>query len=307
MYTATYVTKSKVEPAAVQPASDPSPTNAHEWHIDETADSEADATPALASPPEKQIGMDTFVQQLFSHHNLHLWMAVSTIQVFNCHFNSNFFSLFTKFFFGNNGSPLLQSTMVYLSTVGPHLLVVACTPLLYRYGLHSLLNMLFVVKVVLSSCALMLNFVTDAAFVVPLYLMLGKVFNEVVCRHGNLAVSDLTDEDYVRNARHLSVSAMMVGIVNFVTKPGQSAAPMLTWALLPAHVTDDVIDEADAADRQTLAACVVATPLVCGLLQLLLWRRFTLRGPVLAAVKRRRADLDECDAARTRGGADITV
>ena len=41
--------------------------------------------------------------------------------------------------------------------------------------------------------------------IVAAYLALNKIFGEAICRLGNLLLSDVIDEDVVRNARRTSV------------------------------------------------------------------------------------------------------
>ena len=48
----------------------------------------------------------------------------------------------------------------------------------------------------------------------------------------NLVISDLVDEDVVIHHRKQAVSALMFGTAAFVSKPGQTLAPLIgTWLL----------------------------------------------------------------------------
>jgi Na+/melibiose symporter-like transporter len=58
------------------------------------------------------------------------------------------------------------------------------------------------------------------------------VFTEGTCKLLNLVVGDLVDEDTVIHGRRQAVSALMFGTVAFVSKPGQTLAPLIgTWLL----------------------------------------------------------------------------
>ena len=59
-----------------------------------------------------------------------------------------------------------------------------------------------------------------------------RVFTEGTCKLLNLVISDLVDEDYVIHNRSQAVSALMFGTSAFVSKPGQTLAPLIgTWLL----------------------------------------------------------------------------
>lgn len=69
-----------------------------------------------------------------------------------------------------------------------------------------------------------------------------RVFTEGTCKLLNLVISDLVDEDAVVHGRRQAVSALVFGTVAFLSKPGQTLAPLIgTWLLavttgyLPLH------------------------------------------------------------------------
>jgi len=58
------------------------------------------------------------------------------------------------------------------------------------------------------------------------------VFTEGTCKLLTLVISDLVDEDFVIHKRKQAVSALMFGTAAFVSKPGQTLAPLIgTWLL----------------------------------------------------------------------------
>ena len=59
-----------------------------------------------------------------------------------------------------------------------------------------------------------------------------RVFTEGTCKLLNLIVSDLVDEDVVLNNRKQPISALMFGTVAFLSKPGQTLAPIIGTLLL---------------------------------------------------------------------------
>ena len=58
------------------------------------------------------------------------------------------------------------------------------------------------------------------------------MFTEGTCKLLNLVVSDLVDEDYVLHSRRQAVSALLFGTTAFLSKPGQTLAPLLGYWLL---------------------------------------------------------------------------
>lgn len=59
-----------------------------------------------------------------------------------------------------------------------------------------------------------------------------RVFTEGTCKLLSLVISDLIDEDYVRNNREEPISALMFGMANFLAKPGQTLAPIIGTSLI---------------------------------------------------------------------------
>ena len=66
-----------------------------------------------------------------------------------------------------------------------------------------------------------------------------RVFTEGTCKLLKLVISDLVDEDFVVNRRQQAASALLFGMVNLLTKPGQTFAPLIgTWLLCVYTGTD---------------------------------------------------------------------
>ena len=61
------------------------------------------------------------------------------------------------------------------------------------------------------------------------------MFTEGTCKLLNLVISDLVDEDYVIHGRRQAVSALMFGTAAFISKPGQTFAPLIGTWLLAVH------------------------------------------------------------------------
>jgi Na+/melibiose symporter-like transporter len=166
-----------------------------------------------------------FAKQLLTWRNFWLFTGINLIQVFNCHFNSNFLAIFIKYFVSELAT-FWHSVMLSLASLLPFAAVVILAPRITKYGLYKVLQFLFFLKLGFGLFGLL--FGNDAGYIFfAFYLVANKVFNETICRHGNLVVADLVDEDFSINKRFASMSSAVYGANALFTKPGQSLAPML--------------------------------------------------------------------------------
>lgn len=122
-----------------------------------------------------------------------------------------------------------------------------------------------------------------------------RVFTEGTCKLLNLVISDLVDEDYVLYRRKQSISALVFGTTALLSKPGQTLAPLIgTWLL--AKQTGHTIFHSKTIDIENVYESnigdvkvgvfqvLVYTPIVCAMLQILLWNCFKLHGKRLKDV-----------------------
>lgn len=73
-----------------------------------------------------------------------------SLQVFHCHFNSNFFPLFLDKLLGDSISPQTGSLLLGVSFVAPHINNLYFLALCRRFGVYSVIKWLFYVKLGLS-------------------------------------------------------------------------------------------------------------------------------------------------------------
>ena len=72
------------------------------------------------------------------------------------------------------------------------------------------------------------------------YLACNRVFTEGTCKLLTLVITDLVDEDVVLNDRRRGVSALIFGTAAFLSKPGQTLAPLIGTALIAAETGKEV-------------------------------------------------------------------
>lgn len=122
------------------------------------------------------------------------------------------------------------------------------------------------------------------------------------CKLLNLVIGDLVDEDYVVNQRASPISALIFGTTTFLSKPGQTLAPIVGTALVALWsdrhlfaLDSALMGEIDTkkalsasgqeAFRDALFAILVLIPIACALVQVLAWSRFSLHGRHLKEIR----------------------
>ncbi|XP_023571227.1 transmembrane protein 180 isoform X2 [Octodon degus] len=256
------------------------------------------------------ITLGQYLRQLARHQNFLWFVGMDLVQVFHCHFNSNFFPLFLEYLLSDHISLSTGSFLLGISYVAPHLNNLYFLPLCRRWGVYSVVRALFLLKLGLS--LLMLVAGPDRPGLLCFFIASNRVFTEGTCKLLTLVVTDLVDEDLVLNHRKQAASALLFGMVALVTKPGQTFAPLLgTWLLcfytghdlfqqppvIPVGSTQPWPEPPASAParastlRQGCFYLLVLVPITCALLQLLTWSQFTLHGRRLHMVKAQRQSL----------------
>ncbi|XP_010084803.1 PREDICTED: transmembrane protein 180 isoform X1 [Pterocles gutturalis] len=263
----------------------------------------------LSIPEEKKITLGEYLQQLSRHRNFLWFVCMNLVQVFHCHFNSNFFPLFLEHLLSDQISVSTGSFLLGVSYIAPHLNNLYFLSLCRRCGVYAVVRGLFFLKLALSIVMLLAG--PDQVYLLCIFIASNRVFTEGTCKLLNLVVTDLVDEDLVLNRRKQAASALLFGMVALVTKPGQTFAPLIGTWLLCAYTGYDIFQrnplsnvvsaqpklESAAALEPTLRqGCfylLVFVPIMCALLQLLSWSQFSLHGKRLQMVKAQRQSLTQ--------------
>ncbi|CAG5120085.1 unnamed protein product [Candidula unifasciata] len=256
--------------------------------------------------PKSQASVVKFGKQLLSHKNF-LWFAfLNFIQVFHCHFNSNFFPLFLDTLLGEAVSPAIASCLLGVSFVAPHINNLYFLKLCEKHGIYSVIRTLFIVKLFLSF--LMYGAGPHQIWLLCIFIASNRVFTEGTCKLLSLVISDLVDEDVVLHSRPQAVSALVFGTAALVSKPGQTLAPVIGTWVLKLQTGHDIfrtgeesgsikldLSKMDAhtrdAYRNGVFLMLICVPVVCASFQLLAWSCYTLRDQRLAKVKAVRAGM----------------
>jgi len=252
-----------------------------------------------ASSASKDNSVDTSIKamkkytfQVYRHKNFLIFSAMNLLQVFHCHFNSNFFPLFIKNLLGHKLGQKGGAVLLALSFLVPHVNNLYFLQLCKRYGVYFIIKCLFLVKMVLAFCMLYLGL--SYWYLLCLFIMSNRIFTEGTCKLLNLVISDLVDEDYVKFKRSSPVSALVFGTAAFLSKPGQTLAPLLGSYLLYTQTgqsmflrqsgQDTVYETSDTFARGCFLVMVMVS-ICCGVAQLVVWKFFTLKDKYLQQVK----------------------
>ncbi|XP_078589096.1 transmembrane protein 180-like [Branchiostoma floridae x Branchiostoma japonicum] len=252
--------------------------------------------------PGVQLSVRGYFRQLMAHRNFLWFTAMNLVQVFHCHFNSNFFPLFLENLL-EGIPPSVCSVLLGISFIFPHINNLYFLTLCRRYGTYAVIRGLFLVKLVLSTAMMMVG--PDYTWALCFFIASNRVFTEGTCRLLNLVVSDLVDEDYVLNNRKQPVSALVFGMAAFLSKPGQTLAPLMGTWILSVQTGHDIFQTGNKfgsihantsqMDTGTFTShrlgcfhLLVYVPIACALLQLLAWSQFSLRGSRLRWIKSQR-------------------
>ncbi|KGL74348.1 Transmembrane protein 180, partial [Tinamus guttatus] len=242
-------------------------------------------------PQEQRITLAEYLQQLSRHRNFLWFVCMNLVQVFHCHFNSNFFPLFLEHLLSDQISVSTGSFLLGVSYIAPHLNNLYFLSLCRRWGVYAVVRGLFLLKLALSVAMFLAG--PDQVHLLCIFIASNRVFTEGTSR------------------RKQAASALLFGMVALVTKPGQTFAPLIGTWLLCAYTGYDIFQRdplsnvvsarpklaADAAWEPTLRqGCfylLVFVPITCALLQLLSWSQFSLHGKRLQMVKAQRQSLTQ--------------
>ncbi|XP_076008317.1 transmembrane protein 180 [Genypterus blacodes] len=260
---------------------------------------ELNVCPAPLTPQDQPVTIKMYLRQLSKHKNFMWFVSMNLVQVFHCHFNSNFFPLFLEHLLSDNISASTGSILLGISYIAPHLNNLYFLTLCQRYGVYQVVRWLFMLKLGLSVAMLLAG--ADHIYLLCIFIASNRVFTEGTCKLLNLVISDLVDEDFVLNQRRQATSALLFGMVALLTKPGQTFAPLIgTWLLCVytgydiferEHKKDSVVSMPDvpgSGNPPLRLGCfymLVFVPITCALLQLTAWSRFTLHGRKLQGIK----------------------
>lgn len=240
-------------------------------------------------------------RQLLRMPNFRRLAILSVLQTAVCAFEKSFFAPFLLTFAGKGGSDgkampaHVQGLVVSASFLLPHALAVALVPAIRRLGVANINWRILWIRGGLTIAAVTMG-LPSSPMLAAAFLLTNRVLSECICRLNPLLLADVVAEDAVEHARAHSVAASIGGILNFLSKAGQSIGPMLAVAMLPAGAWAPAASAGAASDAspgmdpaslaQTWRVCV-GLPACIVLCQLAVWQGYSL-SPAQAAMYRDR-------------------
>ena len=248
------------------------------------------------------IAARTYIHQIFRHKNFLVFTMMNLLQVFHCHFNSNFFPLFIQYLLGHTLTSSGGAMLLGLSFLAPHINNLYFLQLCKRYGSYIVIRTLFFIKLAFAVFAWYLG--ANSWYFLCIFIVSNRVFTEGTCKLLNIVISDLVDEDFVKFRRKSPVSALVFGTSALLSKPGQTLAPLLGMYLLYLKTGKSIfVSEGTTSEtisklsynsigsigfetfRDGFFSLIVFVPITVALLQLFTWHFFTLHGQYLIKIK----------------------
>eukprot|EP01100_Stratorugosa_tubuloviscum_P009951 TRINITY_DN4209_c0_g1_i1.p1 TRINITY_DN4209_c0_g1~~TRINITY_DN4209_c0_g1_i1.p1 ORF type:complete len:203 (-),score=37.52 TRINITY_DN4209_c0_g1_i1:77-685(-) len=182
----------------------------------------------------------------------------------------------------DNFSAWTISITLSLASIIPHFLVILFAPFIQKYGLYYILKRLYQFKFIICIISFLLVKKFNNQFIILLFMLTNKSFSESICKHNNLVVADLVDEDFYIHNRSRPLSTIIFGFHALFTKAGQSLAPIFGWFALTNLDQGQIINQEIKNYIFLLAVCI---PFICGIIQSLMWVQFSLKDSYLKLVK----------------------
>eukprot|EP01138_Halocafeteria_seosinensis_P014861 gb/GECG01015171.1/.p1 GENE.gb/GECG01015171.1/~~gb/GECG01015171.1/.p1 ORF type:complete len:531 (+),score=34.74 gb/GECG01015171.1/:1-1593(+) len=253
--------------------------------------------------PKSSATFSMFISQLMNHRNFMIFAALSAIQAFDCTFEKNFFAAFMDSLAGSRVSPELRGSVISASFLLPHACTVIATPAIRRWGMYDTMQGLLIVRIgfVVAAMAttVAMNYVLPSlvwiSYGICGFMLINRVASEATCRLFPLILSDLIDEDSVINNRSKGLSSSIIGTASFTSKISQSLAPMVGFYVTPiGSLSSSLPPEeygVESAKRVVptttgLWWILLVIPVLCILLELMLWKMYTLRGKYLKRIQK---------------------
>ncbi|CAF1112015.1 unnamed protein product [Rotaria sp. Silwood1] len=211
-----------------------------------------------------------FIYNIHKHKNYIIFSLVNLIQVFHCHFNSNSIPLILNIFIPSSS---FGSILLGISFLIPHLSNIYFVYLCKLQGTYYVIRNLFYIKLFFSLYLFIQG--NNSIMLICLFIISNRMFTEGICKLNDLIITDLIDEDQFIYKRIYPLSALIFGTMTFLSKPGQTLAPIISSRLFYSLNNQ----------RQDLFNNIIIIPIICSLCQIILWRKFTLHGYQLTSLR----------------------
>ncbi|TRZ00700.1 hypothetical protein DNTS_013048 [Danionella cerebrum] len=217
--------------------------------------------------------------QILANRDFQIFVVMNFCQVFMLSFCNNFTIILAEQLIPSETlPPLARSLMFGAGFICPQLLVLGSQALLVRLGYFKLILFSFWLEAGASLLMLMIG--PNSPHLLALFLTSNMVLVQASFSLFNLPLADIIDSDLQKHKRSSPLSSMVFGTNALFTKPAQSLAPMLAVSVLNRYSYAE-LDELDSRAVESLRGCmfllVCLLPLCVSLLQMCVWRLFSIR------------------------------
>lgn len=230
----------------------------------------------------------TIFKQLCTLRNFVLFVLVNFLNIFTVSLFDSFKVRYIRsyvhpwmqIYLSGNNTQNIASIYLTFCTFFAECFAVLNSYLSIRYSAYSLLRNTFIVRVCVSSISLIafLIFIPQESIsesIIPtLFLLVNLIVLGSVGRLLEISLSNVVDEDFRTNKRSEKSSGNIYGINALLTKPAFSIAP----SIAALFIGKDAQSNDSTTAMPTLFYLFVFGNLVCAVLQIVLWKFYTLRG-----------------------------
>ncbi|XP_072014900.1 LOW QUALITY PROTEIN: transmembrane protein 180-like [Amphiura filiformis] len=231
----------------------------------------------------------TQFKQIARQKNFIIFITVNFMQIFQTTYIRNFLSIFGDELLPQHVmSPFYRKFLYGSAFIIPQILVLCLSPVVGRKGYYRVILWSFYFKVVCAVLVFMAG--RQQYMLLSLFMVIESSLPFAIFAFFSLAVSNIIDADQERYKRRLPLSSSVFAYNALFTKPAQSLAPMMIVAILNRNnYQEKVSGDMTAIQHQELSSAMFtvacAIPFVIGLLQILVWRPFSIRDSHITIAK----------------------
>ncbi|XP_041465549.1 transmembrane protein 180-like [Lytechinus variegatus] len=228
-------------------------------------------------------------KQIIFNRNFLIFVFINFCQIFHMNYGANFLAVFvTQLIPETDLSQFIRKALFGTTFILPQFLVLLLSIFVTRYGYYRIIVWSFYFKI----CSAIFMFLIGAqhTHIMVFFFIMDRSLPDAIFSFFNLCLSDIIDEDQLRNKRSSPLSSSVFGYNALFTKPASSLAPMMVVNILNRYSYQELQDEKLSLQHTTelkgtmfILACFI--PIIIGSLQLLVWRNYTIRSSHISVAK----------------------
>ncbi|XP_070838194.1 transmembrane protein 180-like [Chaetodon trifascialis] len=221
--------------------------------------------------------------QILTNRDFQHFVLMNFCQVFMLAFFNNFTMIFAEHLIPPDVLPSLAKSIMYgAGFICPQLLVLSCQSLLRDLGYYRIILFTFYLEAAMAAVMLVLG--PQHYYILAFFLTVNMVIIQAAFSLFGLPLADIIDTDLQKYKRSSPLSSMVFGTNALFTKPAQSLAPMIVLNILNQFGYEQLKDAGRDSDPSALESLltvmfylVCLVPMCIASLQVLTWRRFSIR------------------------------